>query len=246
MELLEDLRKTVLTLKPPDELKPFLIQVMDAAGLRHSNPWDDIWMCIKRVWGSKWNDRAFLSRRSQGIPHCALFMAVLIQEIIEADYSFVIHTINPITGHSDEIYAEAVPGLGETLVGNYPGRAFSFILKKGEDEPRILAFPSKSVGLFGSGLIFRSDSTGEDRVGYAGAGLYDSVMLPPSRETILDYSDEPLVWDENFQKEFCVSIAAIGTLVEEKLGFPQDIEGVCSKGQYHVVQTRPQVGIAGD
>ena len=173
-------------------------------------------------------------------------MAVLIQEIIEADYSFVIHTINPITGHSDEIYAEAVPGLGETLVGNYPGRAFSFILKKGEDEPRILAFPSKSVGLFGSGLIFRSDSTGEDRVGYAGAGLYDSVMLPPSRETILDYSDEPLVWDENFQKEFCVSIAAIGTLVEEKLGFPQDIEGVCSKGQYHVVQTRPQVGIAGD
>merc|ERR1712072_837798 len=50
----------------------------------------------------------------------------LVQRMADAQYSFVIHTTNPATGDSGEIYAEVVRGLGEVLVGNYPGRAFSF------------------------------------------------------------------------------------------------------------------------
>ena len=48
-------------------------------------------------------------------------MVVLVQEIISADCAFVIHTTDPSTGDSLEIYAEIVKGLGETLVGTYPG-----------------------------------------------------------------------------------------------------------------------------
>jgi phosphoenolpyruvate synthase/pyruvate phosphate dikinase len=33
-------------------------------------------------------------------------MAVLVQEIINADYAFVIHTTNPLSGNTSEIYAE--------------------------------------------------------------------------------------------------------------------------------------------
>jgi alpha-glucan,water dikinase len=240
--LLGEIKDTVLGLKAPDELRLYLYQVTEEAGLVINN-WADAWESIKRVWGSKWNERAFLSRRAQGILHDDLLMAVLIQEVIEADYSFVIHTINPFTSARNEIYAEAVPGLGETLVGNYPGRAFSFSMKKGEDKAHFLAFPSKSIGMFGKGLIFRSDSNGEDLVDYAGAGLYDSVMSQAPRELVLDYSKEPLVWDEKFQKKFCMKVTTIGAIVEEKFGYPQDIEGVCSKNKYYVVQTRPQVGI---
>jgi alpha-glucan,water dikinase len=132
------------------------------------------------------------------------------------------------------------------LVGNYPGRAFSFTCKKGEPEPQILSFPSKSVGLFGSGLIFRSDSNGEDLAGYAGAGLYDSVMLPSSRKVSLDYTLERLVRDEDFRTNLLVTIADIGAMVEEALGSAQDIEGAYAKGRYYVVQTRPQVGIGNE
>ena len=170
-------------------------------------------------------------------------MAVLIQEVIEADYSFVIHTVNPFAGDRNEIYAEVVPGLGETLVGNYPGKALSFTCRKGGDKPEIVAFPSKSLGLFGSGLIFRSDSNGEDLADYAGAGLYDSIMLEPPSKVSLDYTVELLMRDENFRKEFMVAVATVGTVIEEALGYPQDIEGAYCKGQYYVVQTRPQVGI---
>merc|ERR1719253_1722959 len=102
-------------------------------------------------------------------------MAVLVQRLVEAEYAFVIHTVNPQTEDPAEMYAELVVGLGETLVGNYPGRALGFACNKdGRSPPRVPSLPSKSKALHGAGLIFRSDSNAEDLPGFAGAGLYDS------------------------------------------------------------------------
>jgi len=205
--------------------------------------WDKTWNRIKQVWASKWNERAYLSRARMGVPHESLFMAVLIQQVVPADYAFVIHTINPSTGNKNELFAEAVLGLGETLVGNYPGRALSFIWDKSTPKASILSYPSKSIGLHGSGLIFRSDSNGEDLEGYAGAGLYDSVLLDPPREESLDYSEERLIWDQTFREEMAAKIAKVGLEVERACGSPQDVEGGVAQGNFYVVQTRPQVGL---
>ena len=136
-----------------------------------------------------------------------------------------------------------VLGLGETLVGNYPGRALGFVCHKTTGEQSLLSFPSKSVGLYGDGLILRSDSNGEDLAGYAGAGLYDSVLLKAPRQVDLDYSQQPLVWDEMFRQSLIATIARIGLEVERTSGSPQDIEGAVTGGHYYVVQTRPQVGL---
>ena len=46
--------------------------------------------------------------------------------------------------------------------------------------------------------------------------------------------------------EFMGAVANIGTAIEKALGCPQDIEGAYRKGEYYVVQTRPQVGIEGE
>lgn len=61
---------------------------------------------ISQVWASKWNERAYFSTRKVKLDHDYLCMAVLVQEIINADYAFVIHTTNPSSGDSSEIYAE--------------------------------------------------------------------------------------------------------------------------------------------
>jgi hypothetical protein len=53
-------------------------------------------------------------------------MAVLLQKVIPSEYAFVIHTADPISGDRSKIFGEVVAGLGEVLVGSYPGRAFSF------------------------------------------------------------------------------------------------------------------------
>jgi alpha-glucan,water dikinase len=241
--ILASLRQVVLQLEPPAGLEEELRKVMTSAGV----PWPDsfaaAWHCIKQVWASKWNDRAHYSRRSMGVPDESLWMAVLVQEVVPADYAFVIHTANPITGDRDDLVAEVVLGLGETLVGNHPGRAFGFRRQRSKGATRITSFPSKSVGLFGQGLMFRSDSSGEDLMGFAGAGLYDSFMLPQAQHLPLDYEREELLWNEELRNRIVEGVAAVGAAVEKVFGSPQDIEGAYSKGRFFVVQARPQVGL---
>jgi phosphoenolpyruvate synthase/pyruvate phosphate dikinase len=57
----------------------------------------------------------------------------------------------------------------------------------------------------------------------------------------LDYSEEPLVWDENFRNQMLDAIAHLGLAVESALESPQDIEGAVAGGKYFLVQTRPQM-----
>jgi alpha-glucan, water dikinase len=242
-EPLQALRQIVLSLTAPEGLKTTLREAMAAAGLAWPEDWETTWSRIKQVWASKWTDRAVLSRERVGLPHESLFMAVLVQQVVPADYAFVIHTVNPSSGNRDELFGEVVLGLGETLVGNYPGRALSVVVHKTTGQQRLLSFPGKSIGLYGGGLIFRSDSNGEDLAGYAGAGLYESVLLHAPRQVELDYTHQPLVWDEGFRQNLLAMIARVGLEVERACGSPQDIEGTVAGDDYYVVQTRPQVGV---
>ncbi|KAF8378257.1 hypothetical protein HHK36_029596 [Tetracentron sinense] len=243
-----EIRKTVLQLAAPPQLVQELKNKMQSAGMpwpgnEGEQRWKQAWMAIKKVWASKWNERAYFSTRKVKIDHDYICMAVLVQEIINADYAYVIHTTNPSSGDSSEIYAEVVKGLGETLVGAYPGRALSFVYKKNDlNSPTVLGFPSKPIGLFiRRSIIFRSDSNGEDLEGYAGAGLYDSVPMDEEEKVVLDYSSDPLIIDSNFRNSILSSIAHAGSAIEELYGSPQDIEGVVKDGKIFVVQTRPQM-----
>jgi alpha-glucan,water dikinase len=241
--LLAGLREVVTALAAPPELEPALREGVHAAGLTFSVTWAEAWLAIKRVWASKWNQRAWLSRRANGVADEALFMAVLIQKVVPAEYAFVIHTANPATGDRDELYAELVPGLGESLVGNHPGRALGFCLRRGERVPRLTSLPSKSLAIHGGELIFRSDSNGEDLSGYAGAGLHDSIVVPPERQERLDYTREELLWNEELRNRLLGAVANIGTTIEALFGAPQDIEGAYAQGRFTVLQARPQVGL---
>ncbi|KAI3933019.1 hypothetical protein MKW92_033488 [Papaver armeniacum] len=247
-ETLGEIRKTVLGLAAPPQLVQELKNKMQSSdmpwpGDEGDKRWDQAWMAIKKVWASKWNERAYYSTRKVKLDHDFLCMSVLVQEIINADYAFVIHTTNPSSGDSSEIYTEVVKGLGETLVGAYPGRALSFICKKDDlDSPKILGYPSKPIGLFiRRSLIFRSDSNGEDLEGYAGAGLYDSVPMDEEEKVVVDYSTDPLIMDSNFRNKILSSIACAGHAIEKLYGSAQDIEGVVKDGKIYVVQTRPQM-----
>ena len=143
-------------------------------------------------------------------------------------------------------------------MGNYPGRALSFAMKKASPEeakngtaylapdavPNVLGFPSKSVALRipRDTLIFRSDSNGEDLEGYAGAGLYESVPMDKEDESFADYANDPLVRDEEFRDQILCAIAEAGVAIEAALdGVAQDIEGVVKNGEIYIVQTRPQM-----
>lgn len=205
---------------------------------------EGLWSAICQVWASKWNDRAWLNRKASGIPESDLYVAVLLQQVVPAEYAFVLHTANPLTGAANEMFGEVVVGMGESLVGNHPGRALSFVCHDGA-APQLQQLPSKRTALYapaGGTLIARSDANGEDLKEFAGAGLYDSVPVMALKEQVVDYSGERLWCDAQFQRDLMSQLVALGKSIQNAFGgAPQDIEGVWLNGKLYVVQSRAQV-----
>ena len=160
------------------ELQAFGIQEME-----------EMWRSIVNVFRSKYNERALIATRKIGIALNYIRMAVLIQEIIPAEYAFVIHTKNPVNGNKQEIFAQVVAGLGETLVGDYQGQSFTFIYNKRSGMSKVINYLNKSECLrVAGGFIARSDSNAEDLEGFAGAGLFDSYPTQYPLTQFMDYT----------------------------------------------------------
>ena len=197
---------------------------------------------IKKVWSSKYNERVYLSMQKLNISFDKIKVSVLIQKIIPTEYAFVIHTKNPLNNNNNEIFAEVVNGMGETLVGAYEGQSFSFIYNKNNKQFNINSYQNKSMKLLNEGFIFRSDSNMEDIENFSGAGLFDSVPMIDDKIIYMKYFDDKLYIDDNFVNKIVNGICDIGINVEMLYnGKPQDIEGVYYNGEFYIVQSRPQV-----
>ena len=174
---------------------------------------------IKTVWASKWTRRAVLSRDKYGVEHSDVYMGVLIQEVVDAEYSFVLHTANPVTGSSDEIGIEMAVGFGETLASaNQVGSPCRIKYIRSTGEVVIERCADLSYSLVSTGNI---------------RGLAQKVV---------DYSKfDPFLEDNLFG--IAGVLCKIGSELEKHFGTAQDIEGAFSKGKFFVVQSRAQAGI---
>merc|ERR1719375_1503578 len=88
---------------------------------------------IKSVWASLYTRRAVLSRHKAGIrAQSTACMAVLVQKMIPSEFSFVLHTEDPILTERSEdyIYAEVAVGLGETLAAGKQGTPYRMRIQK--------------------------------------------------------------------------------------------------------------------
>ena len=218
----------------------FLKQQLLAFGIAEKDLLE-AWKTIKMVWASKFNERAFLATKKIGVTLHSVFMAVLVQRVIPAEYAYVIHTSNPTNGEDNEVYVESCLGMGEALVSKMPGQAFSFTYSKQDSKATVNAYPNKPMGLKAEGFIFRSDSNSEDLPGFAGAGLFDSYPMTGTQEFRISYHKERLVTDKQFRENFMNNIGQIGMIIEKLYNESQDIEGAYQDGKFYVVQTRPQV-----
>lgn len=213
------------------------------------------WQQVRRVWASKYNERAYASRTTLGMKESDVRMAVLLMEIVPSEYAFVLHSRNPVAEKpaAGEMMGEVVVGLGETLVDNYPGAPLRFAAKAATEtnaasRVKVLALPSKLEAIHAAQdneaprpLICRSDSSGEDLEGFSGAGLYDSFTTAGAvARSMVEYSTEPLLWEEDFRSDMCDKLAKVATAVEAAMGGPQDIEGAIVDDILYLLQTRPQ------
>ena len=238
LEKCKNLTTKIKFVENPETLK--LKNKLISFGIK-SEEFESAFTSIKTVWASKFNERVYIATNKVGIDLTQIKMSVLIQKIIPAEYAYVIHTKNPLNNSKNEIFAEIVCGMGETLVGAYEGQSLSFIYDKEKQTYEIKSYPNKSISLKNSGFIFRSDSNTEDLEGFSGAGLFDSVPMIDNKEVEMSYSEDKLFKDKSFVDNLINKIGYIGIGIEKMYGFEQDIEGVYYNEEFYVVQTRPQV-----
>ena len=75
---------------------------------------DELLDALKACWASLWSERAIAYREAQGIVNDGLAMAVIIQEMCEADVSGVLFSVSPFNQSVSVI--ESNWGLGESVV----------------------------------------------------------------------------------------------------------------------------------
>lgn len=86
---------------------------------------DALLSAIRKCWASLWSRRALVYRHRRGIDQLSARMAVIIQEMVQADAAGVLFTQDPLMQDQQHIRIEIVPGLGEALVsGNMVGDVY--------------------------------------------------------------------------------------------------------------------------
>lgn len=77
----------------------------------------DLLDAVKKCWASLWTARAIAYRIKNNIDQNTIALAVVVQEMVDAEAAGILFTANPINGRRDEMVINAAWGLGEAIVG---------------------------------------------------------------------------------------------------------------------------------
>ncbi|MEW6242038.1 MAG: PEP/pyruvate-binding domain-containing protein [Chloroflexota bacterium] len=78
---------------------------------------DDLLDAVKKCWASLWTARAIAYCIKNNIDQNTVALAVVVQEMVNAEAAGILFTANPINGRRDEMVINAAWGLGEAIVG---------------------------------------------------------------------------------------------------------------------------------
>jgi rifampicin phosphotransferase len=177
------------------------LNVRDSEGVRDR---------ISDCWSSAYSERALHYRLRNGLPLVHTGIAVIVQEMIDAERSGVLFTADPVTGARDRCVVSAVYGLGEGLVSG------------AVDADTVVFDPT-------TGEI-RESVVGEKRdrvVAAEGSGCDTRIVPAAERETLsLDAAD-------------LAALRAVAARAGEHFASPQDIEWAFSGDRLWLLQSRP-------
>jgi phosphoenolpyruvate synthase/pyruvate phosphate dikinase len=153
-------------------------------------------------------------RRKNGLSLDSIRLAVLVQELVPSDVSAVMFTANPVTHDRSEILINASWGLGESIVGGTV-TPDTFVVGKGD-----LAIVSRHVAQ-------------KERMTVSVPGGTREVEVPR-------FLRAQAVLDDAQLRE----MANLGLSLEERLGFPVDVECAYHSGTLFLLQCRPITTLA--
>jgi hypothetical protein len=166
---------------------------------------------VKTVWASLWNFEAYEARERANIDHSKAYMAVLVQEGVNADSAGVMITTDPFDADNrGAIYISAKRGLGIKVV-------------EGKRIPEQLLFLPRANSVK---VLTRSEE--DSLLTFDEAGGVKEVPISGERAVLTD----------EVVRKLARAASRIKTLFG---GREQDIEWVYMRGQIYIVQSRPFV-----
>ena len=177
---------------------------------------EDILLSIKNCWASLFSPQTLLyllqlKKKNCKISPLNLEIAIIIQQMIEAQVSGVLFTANVINNNQNQILINSTWGLGDTITGGtiIPD---SYILSKKEFE------------------ILKHKIGEKSKISVPDDNASSTVLI----ETNPELKKESSLTDTQLKQLF-----DLANIVEKLFNYPQDIEWAFDKGILYTLQSRP-------
>lgn len=175
---------------------------------------DEVLDAVKKCWASLWTARAIAYRNKNNIDQSVVALAVVVQEMVNAEAAGILFTANPINGRRDEMVINAAWGLGEAIVG----------------------------GLVSPDTIVADKATGEIKQYDVAEKTVITVLT--EKGTREEKLEETRRRSKVMNEAEVVELVNIARRIESYYGKPQDIEWCRADGRFFIVQSRPITAMA--
>jgi len=177
---------------------------------------NDLIFSIKNCWASLYNPSALLyllqmNKKGINLSLLDIYMAVVVQKMVNSEISGVLFTINVINNNLHEIMINSTWGLGETIANNIVIPDM-FILSKKEFD-----------------IIKRVIGTKEKK----------SIQNPKGSHTIIIDTNPEYRETYSLSKSQLENLYHLGLKLENAFNYPQDIEWAIENDIIYTLQSRP-------
>ncbi len=170
---------------------------------------ENIVKAVQNCWASLYTARAVYYRTKNDFPHDKVFIAVVVQRMVNSDSSGVMFTINPSNNNDKEVIIEGALGLGEAVVSGMVTPDL-YIVNKEDFSIKSIEKKTQKVKLI----------KGED-------GGNVKVKLTDAEEATQAVNEKHIV-----------ELAKYGVKIEKHYGVPQDLEWAIERDHVYIVQSR--------
>ncbi|UUL76174.1 DUF998 domain-containing protein [Pseudarthrobacter sp. Fe7] len=170
---------------------------------------DALATAVINCWASLWTARAMAYRARAGVLPDQVRLAVVIQQMVEADAAGVMFTANPANGRRDQAVISAAWGLGEAVVS---GQVTTDDLTVDTETGKVLTRQTADKDVM---TVPTENGTAEEKVAEA-----------RRRAPVLDDAA-------------AAEVAGYGRRIADHFGAPQDIEWARAGGRFFLLQSRP-------
>ncbi|KAG8242528.1 hypothetical protein J6590_063642 [Homalodisca vitripennis] len=172
---------------------------------------DAVVAAVHKCWSSLYTYQSIQYRRQSG-QQLDVSMAVVVQEMVEADSAGVMFTRHPVTADPAQLLITANYGLGETVVS-------------GTVEPDTVVVNTENSRLMVESVV-KGSKTSRIVVSETGGVQEEATTEDMSQSDCLSEAE-------------IVALARVGLTLEQLFGWPRDVEWAIHKGVIYLLQCRP-------